>query len=376
MQKSAMIVEIMNREKLNTMLEEIRALRAQLHDTPRLSGQETDSVALLEQFIKSRTSLEVHRLENRMICFYRGKPGAESVAFRADVDAIPGERGPYHGCGHDGHSAILAGVALWLEEHRPEENVVLLFQNSEETGEGAKPLAELVFDRIHIDRVYGLHNLPGFPVGTILSRPGTFACASRGFVAEVTGSQSHAAYPEQGKNPAELLSRAVLALPELRRQAAGEHFDGLLMSTVVALEVGAENFGVSAGSGKLCLTLRSNSLEALEQFEQLLRAQLERECAREGMQVRFEIRDAFPDTVSDDAMLADARARWSAAGLTQQELAEPMRWSEDFGWYLKKAQGVFFGIGAGAQWPGLHTPDYYFNDEIISAAISAFTALL
>ena len=376
MKKSAMIMESVKREKVTIMLEEIKALRAQLHETPRLSGQESDSVALLEQFVKSRTSLEVHRMENRMVCIYRGKPGAETVAFRADVDAIPGERGPYHGCGHDGHSAILAGVALWLEEHKPEQNVVLLFQNSEETGEGAKPLAELVFDRIHIDRVYGLHNLPGFPAGTILSCPGTFACASRGFVAEVTGSQSHAAYPEQGKNPAELLSRAVLALPELRRQAAGEHFDGLLMSTVVALEVGAENFGVSAGSGKLCLTLRSTSLEALERFEQLLRTQLERECMAEKMQVRFEIRDAFPDTVSDDAVLADARRRWTATGLPQQELAEPMRWSEDFGWYLKKAPGVFFGVGAGEQWPGLHTPDYFFNDEIISSAVAAFTALL
>ena len=77
-----------------------------------------------------------------------------------------------------------------------------------------------------------------------------------GGLAEVTGSQSHAAYPEQGRNPAELLSRAVLALLELRQEAAGPEFDGLLMSTVVALEVGAENFGVSAGIGRLCLTLR------------------------------------------------------------------------------------------------------------------------
>lgn len=361
---------------MTDVLEEIKALRAKLHETPRLSGQEADSAALLEQFLRAHTTLEIQRYDNRMICLYRGKPEEETVAFRADLDAIPGESGPYHGCGHDGHSAVLAGVALWLEAHKPEKNVVLLFQNSEETGEGAKPLRDLALESLHIDRIYGLHNLPGFPAGMILSRSDTFACASRGFIAEVTGSQSHAAYPEQGRNPAELLSRVVLSLPELRQEAAGPEFDGLLMSTVVALEVGAENFGVSAGSGRLCLTLRSTSLEALERFESLLRARLERECAAEQMQVRFELRDAFPDTVSDSAVLANARARWTKAGLPQQELAEPMRWSEDFGWYLKKIPGAFFGVGAGEQWPGLHTPDYQFNDAIIPSAVAAFTALI
>ena len=357
-------------------METIQELRAALHACPRLSGDETDAIKLLADFLRAHTTLDVYELDNRMVALYHGREGAETVAFRADVDAIPGEHGPYHGCGHDGHSAVLAGLALWLEAHRPEQNVVLLFQNSEETGEGAKPLRDLVFPKLHIDRIYGLHNLPGWPEGVIVSRPGTFACASRGFIAKVTGSQSHAAYPEQGRNPAQLLSRAVLALPQLRAEAEGADFDGLLMSTVVALEVGAENFGVSAGSGRLCLTLRSTSLEALERFEQLLRQKLETECAAEGMQVHFEVRDAFPDTVSDDAMLADARARWEKAGLPQQELAEPMRWSEDFGWYLKEAPGVFFGVGAGESWPGLHTPEYHFNDAVLDRAVAAFAALI
>ncbi len=357
-------------------IEEIKSLRKQLHNCPRLSGSEEDTIALLEQFLRAHTTLDVYNLGNRMVAYYRGKPGAETVAFRGDVDAIPGEKGAYHGCGHDGHSAILAGLGLWLEEQKPDQNVLLLFQNSEETGEGAKPLRDLVFPRVKIDRIYGLHNLPGWPEGTILSRTGTFACASRGFIAEVTGSQAHAAYPEQGKNPAQILSRAVLELPKMQKQAKGPEFDGLLLSTVVALEVGSENFGVSAGIGRLCLTLRSTDLSVLERFEAVLRQWLERECAEEGMQVRFEFRDAFPDTVSDSALHEDALQRWEKAGLHRQTLLEPMRWSEDFGWYLKERPGVFFGIGAGEQWPGLHTPEYEFNDRILEPAIAAFAALI
>lgn len=357
-------------------IEQIKALQKQLHNCPELSGSEEHTIAKLEQFLRGHTSLRVSNLGNRMVAYYEGKPGAETIAFRSDVDAIPGENGPYHGCGHDGHSAILAGLGLWLEEQKPDKNVLLLFQNSEETGEGAKPLRDLVFPHIKIDRIYGLHNLPGWPEGVILSRKGTFACASRGFIAEVTGSQSHAAYPEQGKNPAQLLSRVVLELPEMQKKAKNAHFDGLLLSTVIALEVGSENFGVSAGSGRLCLTLRSTDLEVLDRFESILRQRLERECAEEGMQVQFERRDAFPDTVSDPELHDDALRRWAKAGLHRQELSEPMRWSEDFGWYLKEKPGVFFGIGAGEHWPGLHTPEYEFNDQILEPAIAAFTALI
>ena len=69
----------------------------------------------------------------------------------------------------------------------------------------------------------------------------------------------------------------------------------------------------------------------------------------------FELRDAFPDTTNDDALYDDALARFRKAGLPVVELAEPMRWSEDFGWLSKAVPGVYFGIGAGEHCPGLHT---------------------
>lgn len=354
----------------------IRELRRELHSCPRLSGEERDSVAILTAFLAGHTGLELHPEGNRLWCAHR-EPGAkETVAFRADVDAIPGTCGPYHGCGHDGHSAVLAGLALALEGRTLGKNVLFLFQNSEETGEGAKPLRDHLLERERIDRIYGFHNLPGLEAGTIYTAPGTFACASRGFIAEVTGSQSHAACPEQGRNPARLISEAVLALPELVEAVRPEGFSGVLMATVVEVQVGAQSFGVSAGSGRLCLTLRSTELPLLEAFQQRLEAMLEAGCAREGLGLRCTVRDSFPDTTCDPRLAAEARAKWAAKGLPQRELAEAMRWSEDFGWYLKKIPGVFFGLGVGEDWPGLHTPEYEFNDGIIDRAVEALSALL
>lgn len=352
----------------------IPRLRAQLRACPRLSGREEDTAALIADFLKEQTSLEVHLEGSRLWCAHREGETAETVAFRADVDAIPGEDGrAFHGCGHDGHSAILAGLGLWLEGKTLGKNVLLLFQDSEETGAGAKPFRDSLLRGEPIHRIYGFHNLPGWPEGTIVSREGTFACASQGVILRVTGSQSHAAYPEQGKNPAQILSRLVLELPGLRD---GFAYDGLLMATVVGLQVGGENFGVSAGEGQLCLTLRSERLDLLEQYRQAIVDALHRACLAKGMGMEVSIRDDFPDTVSDPALLTQARECWQKRKLPQQTLEEPMRWSEDFGWYLKRIPGIYFGLGAGTGWPGLHTPEYEFNDRILERGVEALAALL
>ena len=94
------------------------------------------------------------------------------------------------------------------------------------------------------------------------------------------------------------------------------------------------------------------------------------------MSCEFELRDVFPDTTNDDALFEDALARFRTAGLPVVLLEEPMRWSEDFGWLLKEVPGVYFGIGAGEDHPGLHTEGYAFDDVLIAPALRALEALL
>ena len=99
-------------------------------------------------------------------------------------------------------------------------------------------------------------------------------------------------------------------------------------------------------------------------------------CAAQGMSCRFELRDVFPDTTNPAAVVDEAVAKWSAAGLPVRLLEAPMRWSEDFGWYLKEIPGMFFGVGIGEGHPGLHTTEYCFDDGIISRAAEAFFTLI
>ena len=353
----------------------IPSLRATLHACPEPSGHESRTLSLLRQFLENHTALTVRDMGGWLLATHHEGDGLRTLAFRADMDAIPGEDGPRHGCGHDGHCAILCALALMIDGRRLNANVHLIFQSAEETGEGARRVIEGWPAFQTVDRIYGLHNIPGHPAGAILARPGCFACASQGFIVDVTGRPAHAAYPDQGANPAEALCRLTLALPEMTAEILNGD-DRLLMHTVVGLRLGGENFGLSASSGRLCLTLRGHRQADIDALAERIRAHARAACTEAGMTCRFETRDAFPDTTNPPEIVADAAAKWRAAGLSVTTLPEPMRWSEDFGHYLKQRPGMFFGVGIGEHHPGLHTAEYRFDDNIIEPAAKAFFALI
>ena len=353
----------------------ICALRARLHAMPELSGREVETMNAIKAFLKENTALRVQRMDGWLLATHWEGDGLPEIGFRADMDALPdGCGGSRHACGHDGHSAILCGLALALEGRQVGKNIRLIFQPAEETGTGAKHICETWKGLGRLDRIYGLHNIPGRPLGQVLLRRGCFACASRGLVIRVQGRPAHAAYPGDGANPAPLLCRLVQALPGMISDIlAGD--SRLLMHTVIGLQIGGEDFGMSASEGQLCLTLRGHRQADIDALEARIRDAVCEGCAPEAMTCAFEHRDPFPDTTADDAALDEAIERFNRAGLAVQWLEEPMRWSEDFGWYLQSVPGMFFGIGAGETCPGLHTAGYAFDDAVIAPAVAAFSAL-
>lgn len=343
---------------------DIAALRHTLHQNPEFSGQEQTTRAQLVNFLTEHTDLELYELAGGIVAAHR-EPFGPTLAFRADMDAIPGPGGnPFHGCGHDGHSAILAGLGLMLKGKTLGKSVLLLFQPAEETGTGACIMRDALLAREQVDTIFGFHNIPGYPVGVPLMREGCFACASRGFILSVRGEQSHAAYPELGRNPAPLLGELAAAIPKITNSIAAR---GLIMATIVGLRAGGKNFGVSAGEGELCLTLRAHRLEDIDALEAAIR-EFAISRGRE-FSISFETHDAFPDTQNNPAVLARAREQLRRLGIEPQELNEPMRWSEDFGWFTKAIPGIYFGLGAGECHPGLHTESYEFNDALLKPAV-------
>ena len=358
------------------MNDKIIALRARLHQNPELSGYETGTLKILGDFLRQNTGLSLEQRDGWLLATHWEDDGLCEIGFRADMDAIPdGCGGARHGCGHDGHSAILCALALALEGRRFGKNIRLIFQPAEETGAGARHICDTWPGLQKLCRIYGLHNIPGYPGGTLLLRRGCFACASRGFIADIQGRPAHAACPDDGANPAPLLSRAVLALPGM----IDDILDGdtrLLMHTVIGLRAGGEDFGMSASEGRLCLTLRGHRQADIDALAARVERFIREGCADAGMTCRFEARDAFPDTTNPAEIVDEALDKWRAAGFPVRLLDQPMRWSEDFGWYLRQTPGMFFGVGIGEHHPGLHTAGYSFDDAIIDPAVRAFLALI
>lgn len=359
-------------------------LRKELHDTPELSGEEFKTRHHLITFLEEHTSVEIHDFGSWFYAVHRAPNAQETIALRADHDAIRHPNGhAFHGCGHDGHSAILAGLALHIEQTPIDRNVVYLFQPSEENGLGAKECLNL-FSLEKIDRIYGMHNFPTFELGKIITRAGTIMCSSVGMSITFTGRQTHAATPEHGINPAYAIAKLTTLLEPLSEfkgyQAfawQGESFSSMVLATIVSSQVGQTNhFGISPDNGKLQLTLRAENHHDLQKLIRLIEEQIKLLTNETNLTVQIEFIDDFVETANSADDVELFASALDKANLAHSILPEPFRPSEDFGHYLLAKPGVFFGIGSGLNTAPLHDIAYEFPDEMIPYGIQAFGALL
>lgn len=353
------------------VVETALALRARLHGLAERSGEERRTKAALLTFLRERTGLELTD-NGAWFCALHREPGAkETVALRADMDAVPGPEGPEHLCGHDGHSAALAGLGLWLEGKRLGRSVLLIFQHAEETGAGG-PVCARALEGYGARRAYAFHNIPGRPLGEVVLRRGSFACASRGMTLVLEGAPAHAAYPEQGRNPGFAAGRFLAALPEL---TAALPRRGLAMVTLIGAQLGQKAFGSAAGRAEVWLTLRAEEDGDLALLAGALERSARAQAQADGLGLTVSFCDEFPATVNHPDAQQRLEAACVRAGLACGQAPQPFRWSEDFGHYGAAAPSAMAGIGAGEDWPGLHTRDYGFNDRVLPYALDFFAAL-
>ncbi len=378
------------------LLTKIYDLRHRLHNIPEASMHETQTKAMLMSFLRENTNLEV---VDRGEWFYAvlkcsdDRMGDENndsdeqrrqiaeksanrfpIAFRADVDAVCGQDGkPGHYCGHDGHSSILCGTAVLLSRMAAlNRDVYFIFQPGEEIGAGAKLCRELIAEK-NIGEVYGLHNIPGYPRNHVLTIDGTFACASTGLEIHMTGAASHAAYPEAGKNPGPALARLLLEVEKLTEEY--NRSKGFVRMTLIGMDVGSANYGVAASEGTLRMTVRAEKEKVFAAYVDEIK-KLAQNMAYDGeFELEIQEIERFPATENHAKNVDKLRKCAADQNIVITELAEPMRWSEDFGYYLQATNGAFFGVGDGEDHAQLHTAGFEFPDEIIETAIKMFVGL-
>ena len=351
------------------MLKQMIELRHKLHDCAELSGQEVKTKALLMEFLKNETELELHPCGDGFYAAHREEHTSKpAIALRADYDALAKPDGTVsHMCGHDGHAAALCGAALMAQGRRFGRNIFFLFQPAEETGAGAPGCCEL-FEQEQVDEIYGAHNLPGWPLGQVVTKEHTFACASRGVTLRFIGKPTHAAYPENGVSPATAVGRLLCAVPAL---SAPEQYSGMTLCTVIGVQMGEKAFGAAAEAAEVWLTLRGEHDADLNKLFDGVLTLSEQLSSEYGLQFSYDVQDVFPATENTPAC-AEKVLRLCGGAV----LAVPMRWSEDFGHYLNEKNGAFFGIGAGENYPPLHTEHYEYPDALLQPTMDAFWKLM
>ncbi|MGR5140180.1 amidohydrolase [Photobacterium sp. DNB23_23_1] len=362
-----------------------------LHQYPELSHHERQTADVINQQLRQfglvpKADLGGHGI---VVEFDSKNPGETSL-FRADFDALPihenachhyasRHSGIMHACGHDGHTASLMMVAKYLCTHPPVTGrVLLLFQPAEETGSGATAmLQEPWLAQQHIDNVFAYHNLPGYPLNTVVIKPNTFACASTGVSIELFGKTSHAAKPENGVAPTYAMMETIKLIQQLPEQFP----DVFALTTVVHASLGETaqgkaTFGTAPGYAKVLATLRSDSSETLLMMKSLIEQQIATQCQQEQLGLKVSWQEWFNAAVNSQPHCQQVIHQARGLGLPVNIVEEPMRWSEDVAEFLAKWPGAMFCLGSGEQHPQLHNPDYDFPDALIATASQLFCALI
>ncbi|MCP5381211.1 MAG: amidohydrolase [Kordiimonadaceae bacterium] len=376
---------------MNDLVHEMKNWRHDIHRNPELGFNELRTADKVSSYLKG-FGIETHVGIGKtgVVGVLKNGSSNNSIGLRADMDALPiqemGESdhkslngGVFHGCGHDGHTAMLLGAAKRLaDEGGFEGTVYFIFQPSEENGRGALAMMEDgLFDRFKMNAVFGLHNMPGIKKGHFSIKPGQMMTSEDNFVIEIKGKGGHASMPHMTRDPLVTGAEIVTALQTIISRSLGPEEWGVL-SVTEFLTDGARNIIPSN------VTIRGD-VRALDPKVQTRIENRMRDVVRgicDAHNVTGEVQYSHEFIVLDNAGIeTDAAIRAAIETVGADKVngsCETCACSEDFAQFLRHVPGSFIllGAGDGADQPPLHNPYYDYNDDLLELGASYWTNLV
>ncbi|MDR6755478.1 hippurate hydrolase [Mycoplana sp. BE70] len=368
--------------------DEIAGWRRQIHQHPETMFAVEKTAAFVADRLKEFGVDEIVTGIGRtgVVGLIKGKGPGRTIGLRADMDALPITEttgkpwastvpGKMHACGHDGHTAMLLGAAKYLAETRNfAGNVAVIFQPAEEGGGGGNEMVkDGMMERFRIDEVYGMHNMPGMPVGQFGTRPGPIMAATDEFDITVKGRGGHAAQPHRTIDPIVIGAQLVTTLQTL----VSRNTDPIasLVVSVTKFNAGFAH-NVIPEEARLGGTVRTLSPALREEAEARIRQVCAGLASANGAEISVHYQRNYPVVVNHDAETGHALAVAGeiAGGSNVNGALDPMMGGEDFAYMLLARPGAFVFVGNGDT-AGLHHPAYDFNDDVIPYGVSYWVKL-
>ncbi|PYI50855.1 amidohydrolase [Paenibacillus flagellatus] len=368
------------RERAASLQPQLVAMRRELHRFPELSNEEYETTSRIRAWLtEAGIRLLDLDLPTGVLAEVKGARPGPTILLRADIDALPVNEetglpytsqipGKMHACGHDFHTVSMIGATKLLQELAGELDgtVRILFQPAEELAVGARAAIEAgVLEGV--TAVFGMHNKPELPVGTIGIRTGPLMASVDRFEIDVFGKGGHAGIPDAAVDPIVVSSAIVGALQTLVSRGVSPHHSAVV--SVCKLQSGS-TWNVIPDSGVLEGTVRTFQPEARSAIPERMKRIVESVAEGYGAQARLHWTAMLPAVNNDGRMAAIMRAAAAAQGLQVTD-AIPTMGGEDFALYQERVPGCFIWMGTGGteQW---HHPKFTLNEDALAISASYF----
>ncbi len=371
------------------MLPEITAWRRDFHEHPELLFEVHRTAARVADLCREFGCDEVTPGIGRtgVVAVIKGKTNTSGrvIGLRADMDALPiheqtgvdyasKTKGAMHACGHDGHTAMLLGAAKYLAETRNfDGTAVLIFQPAEEGGGGGREMvADGMMDRWGIQEVYGMHNMPGIPIGHFAIRPGAMMAAADTIDIIVTGKGGHAAKPHDCIDTTVVAAHIIVALQTIASRGVDPMKQIVVSVCVVETDSTAHN--VIPQVVKLKGTVRTMDFDAQDFAERRIHEIAEGTAKALGAQAEVRYQRGYPVTVNaEENTKFAAEVAHQVSGQIDTNTA-PLMGAEDFSYMLLERPGAYIFMGNGPT-AMVHHPAYNFDDAAIPFGSSWYAGM-
>lgn len=360
-----------------------------LHMYPELPGKEFRTTEKIREFVKRIPDMEILELpvETGLVTRMSGSGEGPEIMLRADIDALPQteayespwksrKEGVMHACGHDFHTASLLGAMMILNRAKKQGvlkgKVDFVFQPAEEGTRGARMLIDAgLFERIHPDYCFGIHNWPSVPSGQIICHRGALMSSKRNFEVRIFGSGGHGSMPHLNADPIVCAAAVIQSLQTVISRNTNPLDSSILSINMIE---GGSAVNMVVENVRMLGTVRSLSQEALERAVGRIESIVKNTAAAYECGHEILWKENIPFVWNSDSMTEMAERCAKATGYPVTD-TQPSLASEDFSLYASHVPSFFYWVGShkpGEAVEQLHRPRFHTDDEAMKTAAKLY----